>query len=267
MMTCRADLDEACERLEAELCRADGHTTILLVGGRRSGKTTVCETVFSRMERHIVRWTPYDEFVVGHVAAAYSGLQTIVFVDDADVLVRLAKGSSVGLVDAMEACKSRAGVRIVLTALDTKGRVWRSVASRAGVVQVIQSSSSSSRGVAVVEQQQQQGVPRARGVRRERESEDHAWDSVLRVTERAVVARTMRNWCDAKDADEEEEDTQHGKDEIDGYGGGDLERDGRSRGEPSSSLGEDAADGGCVVRKIAQILLSAAASSSTSDRC
>lgn len=226
---------EACERLEQELCRVGGVTTILVVGERLSGKTTVCETVMRRMGRHVVRWTPYQEFVAGQVSGAYTGLDTIVFVDDADVLVRLTKGSSVGLMDAMQACSHQPGMRILMTALDTKGRVWRSVASKAGVVQLIPSGVVRDR---VRQQTRAHGHAHAHG--RIVQSEDDAWRTVLMTTEHAEASKRMRNWCDARDAD------------ADLDAGADVSED------PDVGCGkdwnsEDEADG-CIVRKIARIL-------------
>lgn len=226
---------EACQALETELRRTDGVTTILVVGERCSGKTTVCETVLKRMNRHIVRWTPYQEFIAGHVSHAYSGLDTIVFVDDADVLVRLTKGSSVGLMDAMESCKLRPHIRIVMTALDTKGRVWRSVASKAGLIQflpAVHTAHMDASGSA-------KGRGRGRGKSRGRQSNEHdVWQSLLRQTERAVTSKMMRNWCDARDVDEAVGDAEEEVEEKDWE--------------------HDADNDGCVVRKIAHILLSAA---------
>lgn len=240
---------EACERLEAELRRPDGVTTILVVGGRCSGKTTVCETVIRRMNRHLVRWTPYEEFVAGHVSQTYSGLDTIVFVDDADVLVRLTKGSSVSLMDAMEAYKHRPQIRIVMTALNTKGRVWRSVASRVGIILEISPhithSHGTVQGTSHVSERGKGGRGRGRG-RGQATGERDAWVSVLLATNRAVDARLMRNWCDARDMDEN-----------DGGKTGELEEDSAFR-QNQDAHGEEDMDTeseSCVIRKIAHILL------------
>lgn len=213
----------ACDRLEAELRREGGESTVLVVGARRCGKTTVCETVMRRMDRHIVRWTPYEEFLVGHVSSVYSGRDTIVFVDDADILVRLAKGSSVSLMEAMELSKHRPRLKIVMTALDIKGRVWRSVAGRVGVLQVLPSLLN-----------EPPVSPSTRPRHGFRRDEHDAWVSALRNVEYAVAAKSMKNWCDARDADAM-----------------------RECGE--TNISDDATDtdsdtDGCVVRKIAHIL-------------
>lgn len=187
--------NEACRVLEAELRRTDGAHAILVVGERRSGKTTVCETVLKCMGRHIIRWSPYEEFLAGNVSSAYSSRDTIIFVDDADVLVRLTKGSSVGLVDAINACKERPKIRIVMTALDTKGRVWKSVASQAGTIQTLCASTNMKRGV--------------REKRQARDSD--GWDSVIRSCDRAVSSKMMTNWCDAQGP--QEDDKVYGEDD------------------------------------------------------
>lgn len=226
---------EACDRLEAELSRDCGESTILVVGARRSGKTTVCETVMRRMDRHVVRWTPYEEFVAGQVSAVYSGRDTIVFVDDADVLVRLSKGSSVSLMDAMEVCKRRPQVRIVMTALDTKGRVWRSVAGRVGAVQVIPSARSLQIDQPLPAHIAAACVRHKHAVHKDTiHTRMHAaWESALKTAERSVAARLMRNWCDARDADA-----------LDDFG--DVGSDG--------STDTDSETDGCVIRKIAHML-------------
>lgn len=184
---------KACDELEAELRRTGGDQTILLTGARMSGKTTVCETVLRRMNRHVVRWTPYAEFIVGDVSVAYSSLDTIIFVDDADVLVRLTKGSSVCLAHAINACKTRPHIRIVMTALDTRGRVWKSVSSLAGVVQSLPSPTCTDLHPAKICVKPMNGAV----------SEQAAWDVILRPADRAVAARLMINWSDARDGSED----------------------------------------------------------------
>lgn len=185
---------QTCDLLESALRRSDGPPTILVVGGRMSGKTSVCETVMKRLNRHVIRWTPYEQFVVGDVSTAFSHLDTIVFIDDADVLVRLTKGSSVGLIDAIEACKLRPHLRVVMTALDAKGRVWKPVANSADLVHRIPDG-------CVTDQVNCQSVLfRARAVK---SSDKDSWGLLLQTTERAVSAKLMNNWCDRRETDED----------------------------------------------------------------
>lgn len=225
----------ACDRLEAELQREDGSAMILVVGDRRCGKTTVCETVLRRLGRHVVLWTPYGDFVAGDVAAAYTGLQTVVFVDDADVLVRLTKGSSVTLMQAVESCRLRPGVRIIMTALDTKGRVWRSVASRAGAVHVIPNAVGPESHSHPEQSVRRQSTSRQQG---------SAWETVLETSARAVSSRMMHEWCNVMDAEEAFSYTGVGTDADTGTG-----TDDKGMGTDT-----DTDTDGCVVRKVAQIL-------------
>lgn len=218
---------DACSELESVLLLPGGPKTILVVGNRRSGKTTVCETVIRRMNRHVVRWTPYEEFIVGDVSAAYSDLDTIIFVDDADVLVKLTKGCSVELMNAIRACALRPRLRIVMTALDTKGRVWRTVAACADVVQRL----TPVLGV--------EGEPEPRP--KSRVSPAEAWTHVMRAVDLAVSAKHIMNWCDARDADAIEE------------GGAKTTA---VEGLESADVPEDPEHDGCVARRIAHMLLS-----------
>ncbi|MEW5315086.1 MAG: hypothetical protein WDW38_006538 [Sanguina aurantia] len=224
------------EALERQLLCEGGPSTILVVGGRMSGKTAVCETVLKRMGRHVVRWTPYEEFLVGRVAKAYSECDTLVFVDDADVLVRLTKGSSVSLMDALRQCHKTPRIRIVLTALDTRGRVWRAVAACVDLVLTIPDAPDASASA------------NPHRVRVER----HGWQSLLVRSGHAVASCVMKNWCEARASEED------GDGEVDG---------GRDRGrvdtahkpteaEHGASTAEVAPEGeGCLVWKIAELLV------------
>lgn len=218
--------DAIAAQLEAHLRREDGPSTILVIGERMSGKTTICEGVLRKMGRHIVRWTPYEAFTVGRVEKAFSDSDTVVFVDDADVLVRLTKGSSVGLIEALQHCKLTPRIRIILTALDTKGRVWRAVAGCADVVVTIPP-----REVCIA-------VRKARPV-------FHDWGSVLRASERAIASRMMKNWCAAREADEEE-GQEAGK--------GGTQRATHLESDPITSVEAGDSDG-CVVWKVAELLV------------
>lgn len=223
--------DDARKELEAVLLRPDGPSTILIVGNRMSGKTTLCEQVLRSLGQHVVRWTPYEEFVVGRVSKAFSDLDTIVFVDDADVLVRLTKGSSVGLIEALQHSRTTPRIRIVLTALDTKGRVWRAVAACVDLI------------VTIPEIQHHVKTRKAR-------PEKVSWGSVVRASGHAVASRVMRNWCEAREADE---DLDAGVEASRVRGDlGPINHDRVSYAIDANIEGD--ADG-CVVRKIAEILL------------
>lgn len=65
-----------------------------------------------------------------------------------------------------------------------------------------------------------------------------AWEAVLRLTERAVTSKMMKNWCDARDIDED----------CEGRAGDAVE-------EPDRDWDHDADNDGCVIRKIAHMLL------------
>lgn len=216
---------DACQALERELRADEGGQTILVTGDRGSGKTTVCETVIKRLNRHVVRWIPYGEFVVGKVSAASSNPATIVFVDDADVLVGLTKGSSVGLMDAIVGCRAQPHVRIVMTALDTKGRVWKSVASLADRVQTLKPS-----------RPHRADSTSKRRAPRTRVGETDAWRALMRAADRAVVARTMINWSDERMAADE----------------GRLDAS-PERGEEDPDQDHDQDTDGCIIRTIAKM--------------
>lgn len=222
--------DEVGNELESELTRTGGATTILIVGERMSGKTTVCERVMRVMGRHVVRWTPYEEFVVGRVSKAVSDLDTLVFVDDADVLVRLAKGSSVSLIEALHHCHQTPGIRIILTSLDTKGRVWRAVAGCVDKILTI--------------------PPREHVVvARKNRIERVGWESAQRSCELALASRVMKNWCESREVEEE------GDSEI-GLTGKARGINGMRLSDTDKEVSEGTTESdGCVVWKVAELLV------------
>lgn len=184
------------DQLTHELLRPDGPSTILVVGGRGCGKTHTCESAFRVLggDHRIIRWTPDDEYRSGTVARYFSEANTIVFVDDADVLVRVVKGSSIFLQEAMRSCEnSGRSVRIVMTALSTKGRVWRAVAGTANVTIILPDRVNGS----LPSHMDVQEMP-VKTVGR-------GWMSLMTQAERAVASREMKNWCMARLAGQESE--------------------------------------------------------------
>lgn len=168
---------------------SDDCTSVLVIGDRGIGKTCVCETVLASLNRHIVRWKPYEEFKVGRVNLATSQRGTIVFADDADVMVRLSKGCSTSLIQALTTCKQLPGVRVLLTSCDDRGRVWKPVADIVG--KIIQ-------------------IPSPLRVKVETPVRSHkakssrsGWASVLAHSKNVVASKQMRNWCALRDVDDD----------------------------------------------------------------
>lgn len=213
-----------------------GPATILVVGRRGCGKSTACRNALARSPTDVITWASGDEMRCrGSIEGYLTGRQSTAFVDDADVLVREARGSSVGMVRTIEEANATRSVRILLTALGTSGRVWRGVAN--AVEEIISFPA---------QPPARKGVPSgARGGGCGR-----SWKRVLEFASHRVVARSMLAWCVRRDeqAEVDQEGTSAGK------GTATTEEcEGEGEGEDQNS-GLDDGDGACLVRRIASIL-------------